>query len=42
MVTANDDMFRPLPGRHQVVHLMKRGWGLYSCTAPTLFIVCTT
>src|SRR5215475_12774978 len=24
MVTANNDMFRPLTGHHQVVHLMKR------------------
>ena len=27
MVTANNYMFRPLTGHHQVVHPMKRGWG---------------
>jgi hypothetical protein len=38
-------MFRPQTGHHQVVHPMKRGWGLYNvqfnfrsdivyCTAP--------
>jgi len=29
MVTANDDMFWPLTGHHQVVHPMKRGWGAF-------------
>ena len=31
MVTANNYMFRPLTGHHQVVHLMKMGvGGLYN------------
>jgi len=30
VVTANNYMFRTLTGHHQVVHPMKRGWGLYN------------
>ena len=30
MVTANNYTFRPLTGHHQVVHPMKKGWGLYN------------
>ena len=30
MVTANNYMFRPLTGHHQVVHPMKRVGGLYN------------
>ena len=34
MVTANNYMFRPLTGHHQVVHLMKRveGCTMYNVT----------
>jgi len=32
MVTANNYMFRPLTGHHQVVHPMKRGWGAVQYT----------
>ena len=30
VVTANNYMFRPLTGHHQVVQQMERGWGLYN------------
>ena len=30
MGKANNYVFRPLTGHHQVVHPMKRGWGLYN------------
>ena len=30
MVTANNYMFRPLKGHHQVVHLVKGVGGLYN------------
>jgi hypothetical protein len=30
MVKANNYMFRPLTGHYQVVHPMKRGWGLHN------------
>jgi len=30
MVTANNYMFQPLTDHHQVVHPVKRGWGLYN------------
>ena len=35
MVTANNYMFRPLPGHHQVVHLVKRAEGctIYNVTS---------
>ena len=48
MVTANNYMFRPLKGHHQVVHLMKRVEDrqsevtLYIVQPPNLFIRCTT
>jgi hypothetical protein len=32
MVTANNYMFWPLTGHHQVVHRMKRGWGVVQIT----------
>ena len=45
MVTANNYMFRPVTGHHQVVHPMKWGLGgctIVYCTAPNpLFIGCT-
>jgi hypothetical protein len=45
--TANNYMFRPLTGHHQVVHPMKRGWWLYNIQCnivqpSTIFIGCTT
>jgi len=52
MLKAKNYMFRPLTGHHQVVHTMKRAWGLYNYDVteitlyivqpPTLFIMCTT